>query len=163
MKRALLVLMSILCSLLAEPIAKGEKAPLFSLIDQNGINHSLYEHLGKSAVVLVFYPADNSPRCTEQLCEIRDNYESMLKFDSAVVYGVNSADIESHRAFAEEKKYPFSLLVDEGWKTAKLYGVNGGLFGVKRWVFIIDKNGIVQLSKKGKPPVEELLQALEEL
>ncbi len=163
MKIVVLLLISTLSFVFASPLSKGKKAPAFSLIDEMGMNHSLSSAYENYPVILLFYPADESPRCTQQLCEIRDNYEEMLQFDSARVYGLNSSNLESHRAFKEKHNYPFPLLEDKGWKVAEKYGVAGSLFGVRRWVFIIDKNGVIQLSKKGKPSIDTILEALKGL
>lgn len=162
MKKEMLLLISIVLTLFADPVAKGEKAPQFSSIDENGYKHSLSDYIGKKRVVLVFYPGDNTPRCTKQLCELRDNYELLMERDSVAILGVNNNTVESHKEFAEAQGYQFPLLIDKNWEIATMYGVDGGIMGVKRWVFIIDKNGDILFAKKGKPPVEELLEALDD-
>lgn len=160
MKKQMLLLMSIVLTLFADPISKGEKAPLFSSIDENGVKYSLSDYTGKKSVILVFYPGDNTPRCTKQLCELRDNYDRLMELDSVAIFGVNNNSAQSHKEFSQAQGYQFPLLIDENWGIASSYGVNGGIMGVKRWVFIIDKNGDVLFAKKGKPPVEELIEAL---
>lgn len=163
MKSAIILVLSIVFHLFAEPISKGEKAPDFSLIDGNGIKHSLSTNIGTKATILVFYPGDNTPVCTKQLCELRDSYDTLMTFDSLSVYGINDGSQESHKYFSQAQNYQFPLLVDNNWSVAEKYGIKGGIIGVKRFVFIIDKNGIVQFAKKGKPPISSILEVLESL
>lgn len=140
----------------SKPLAPGTPAPPFICPDERGRVFILNQQRGKK-VVLVFYPADDTPVCTKQLCELRDHYEEIRK-TGAVVFGVNPGDGESHKRFQEKHKLPFPLLVDAGKRVAKLYKCGGWL--VKRTVYIIDEKGVIRYAKRGRPPVDELLEAL---
>jgi thioredoxin-dependent peroxiredoxin len=136
----------------------GENAPDFSLVNSNGDTVSLRSFAGKSYIVLVFYPGDQTLGCTKQLCAIRDDYTG-FEAKNTKVFGVNPGDIASHRKFIKRYSFPFPLLIDEGRKTAKLYGCGGSLF-VKRTVYVIDPNGVIIYAKRGMPPIEEILNAI---
>ena len=109
----------------------NEKAPDFCLSDQAG-----------HRMLLVFYPGDNTPVCTAQLCEYRDGIESFAGLGVSVV-GISSDDLESHQAFRNKHDLPFVLLSDPDLEVAKLYG-SKGRFGMKRAVFLVDEEGIVR-------------------
>ena len=115
---------------------------------------------GKNSVVLFFYPGDETPGCTKQLCALRDDYAE-FGARNAKVFGVNPGDKKSHAKFANRHNFQFPLLIDEDWKTAKAYGCGGGLM-VKRTVFVIDPDGAVVYAKRGMPPNEEILKAIAE-
>jgi len=122
-------------------IKLNDKAPDFSLQDDNGEDYRLSDHLGER-VLLVFYPGDNTPVCTAQLCEYRDGIESFAGLGVSVV-GISSDDLVSHREFRSKHDLPFALLSDPNLDVAKLYGSKGAL-GMKRAVFLIDEKGIVR-------------------
>ena len=130
---------------MANKIEIGSKAPEFSLPDQSGKRVNLSDYLGKSNLVVYFYPKDESYGCTKEACSFRDNYE-VFKQAGAVVIGVSSDDIASHQAFAANHKLPFILLSDKDKTVADKYGVGKSL-GVLpgRVTFVIDKQGIVRL------------------
>ncbi len=159
MKKLVLTLVSLTAFLFADQLSVGTEAPNFSLKDETGKVQTLAQHKGNRPVILVFYPGDNTPVCTKQLCELRDNYADLPTYDSVQVYGVNAGDAQSHQKFKEKNRYPFPLLVDTKWETAKKYGISNGK-GVNRTVYVIDKNGKIIYSQKGKPPVSEILAAL---
>lgn len=123
----------------------GNKAPEFSLPDQHGKRVNLTDYLGKSNVVVYFYPKDESYGCTKEACSFRDNYE-IFKEAGAEVIGISSDDIASHQAFAANHKLPFILLSDKDKTVAEKYGVGKSL-GVLpgRVTFVIDKQGIVRM------------------
>ncbi|HNY28905.1 MAG TPA: peroxiredoxin [Candidatus Sumerlaeota bacterium] len=139
------------------PVQVGTEAPLFTLKDQDGTTVTLKEFRGKKNVVLVFYPGDQTPGCTKQLCAIRDDFEDFKAADTAV-FGVNPADAQSHKAFIEKQKYPFPLLVDEKGEVAKAYNAKGLLF-TKRTVYGIDKEGKIVFAQRGMPTDTEILAA----
>jgi peroxiredoxin Q/BCP len=122
----------------------GDKTPLFTLPDQNGKLISLIDYIGKTKLVVYFYPKDESYGCTKEACGFRDNYKE-IKEAGAEVIGISSDDEASHRGFAANHKLPFILLSDKDMKVANLYGV-GKTMGVfpGRVTFIIDKNGIIR-------------------
>ena len=136
----------------------GQKAPDFSLVSSTGDTVCLSDFTGKNHLVLIFYPGDETPGCTKQLCAIRDDY-TKFEAKNAKVFGVNPADGDSHRKFVKRYGFPFPLLIDEGQKTAKLYGCDNGP-SVKRTVYVIDPQGMIIYVKQGLPPDEEILQAI---
>ncbi len=138
-------------------IGPGTKAPDFALQSDKGDIVRLSDYRAKKFVVLVFYPGDQTPGCTRQLCAIRDDY-SKFQGESAVVFGINPADQESHRRFVEKQQYQFPLLVDTDKKVAALYGTNGWM--IQRTVFVIDKEGKIVYAKRGMPPDSEILEAI---
>src|SRR5262245_6292023 len=99
----------------------GDKAPEFTLKDENGETVRLADFMGKSGVVLMFYPADNTPGCTKQLCTARDDYD---KYQAAgvAVFGVNPGNASTHKKFAEKHSMRTPLLVDEGGAVCRAYG-----------------------------------------
>src|SRR4030066_615245 len=122
----------------------GDKAPDFTLPSQMGDNVALSEFFGKKAVVLYFYPKDESPGCTKEACAFRDSYE-LFKDAGAEVIGVSSDTEESHNKFTIKLRLPFQLLSDEGGKVRKLYGVPSSLGMIPgRVTYVIDKEGIVR-------------------
>ena len=139
----------------------GSKAPDFTLYSSSGDKIALSNFTGKKVVVLVFYPGDNTPVCTKQLCELRDSYEKLTEMGVEVL-GINPADSASHAKFSAKNSYSFPLLVDTEKKVAKQYGRSGGLFGVKRAVFVIDKEGKIIFFQKGKPPVKDIISAIKD-
>ena len=122
----------------------GDKAPQFTLPDQNGKLINLSDFIGKTNLVVYFYPKDESYGCTKEACSFRDNYED-FKDAGAEVIGISADDETSHRGFAANHKLPFILLSDKDKKIANLYRV-GKTMGILpgRVTFIIDKQGIVR-------------------
>jgi len=142
--------------LFSDPLPVGAEAPAFSLQDDSGNTVSLLQHRGKENVVLVFYPADDTPGCTKQACQIRDAWAAVAKH-ATVVYGVNPGNAQSHAEFRKKFHLPYPLLVDEGKRVANLYNA-GGLF-VKRTVYLIGKDGKIRFAQRGMPSPEEVLKA----
>ena len=137
------------------PLDPGTPAPEFSLADQDGNTVSLSGLRGKN-VVLVFYPADETPTCRAQLCEFRDRW-SDVQARNTVVFGINPQSAESHRKFRDKRQFPFPLLVDKCQKVAKLYGAGGWI--VRRTVYLIGPDGVIRFSKRGKPDPAEVMSA----
>lgn len=134
------------------------KAPDFSALDQDGMRKSLADYAGKY-LVLYFYPKDDTPGCTTEACSIRDNFKEFEKY--AVVVGVSSDGVESHKKFAEKYQLPFTLLSDIDKDIIKKYDV-GGLFS-KRISYIINPHGIITKVYPNVIPsqhAEEILQDL---
>lgn len=125
--------------------AIGKAAPPFKLQDQNGAWHELKQYQGKW-VVLYFYPKDDTPGCTTEACEFRDNVFAFRQA-GAVVLGVSVDNVESHKKFAEKHSVPFPLLADVEKSAAKSYGVLYKAMGImelaRRETFIIDRQGNV--------------------
>jgi peroxiredoxin Q/BCP len=127
---------------LADSPTVGDPAPAFSLMDQNGNTQSLEQYRGQW-VAVYFYPKDDTPGCTTQACNFRDNIFAFRERD-AVILGISLDDVESHEEFAEKYSLPFPLLSDSGGEVAERYGVmrNLGLIKLaKRQTFLIDPEG----------------------
>jgi peroxiredoxin Q/BCP len=144
----------------------GDTAPDFTLPSSNGSLVSLGDFTGR-AVVLYFYPKDDTPGCTAQSCAFRDQYE-VFKATGAEVIGVSADSPESHTAFATKHQLPFILLSDKGDKVRNLYGAKAafGLFP-GRVTYVIDQKGVVQYIFDSmfnfKGHVEEALKTLQQL
>jgi peroxiredoxin Q/BCP len=119
----------------------NERAPDFVLQGDDGEDYRLSDHAGER-VLLVFYPGDNTPVCTAQLCEYRDGIEEFAGLGVSVV-GISSDGMESHQKFRAKHNLPFTLLSDPGLEVAKLYASKGAL-GMKRSVFLVDEEGVVR-------------------
>jgi peroxiredoxin Q/BCP len=125
-------------------IQVGERAPDFSVETHTGAKVSLSDYRGKQAVVLYFYPRDNTSVCTAQACAFRDSYADFSKY-GAVVLGVSGDSAERHRAFAEKQELPYLLVADEDGSLRKAYGVSNRLGLIPRRVtFVIDREGVVR-------------------
>jgi thioredoxin-dependent peroxiredoxin len=136
----------------------GGKAPDFTLQDQEGKEHSLKDYAGKW-VLIYFYPKDDTPGCTIEACTIRDQFKDFKKI-GAVVLGVSTDSVASHRKFADKFELPFTLLADANKEMVGAYGVFGEkkmmgrtYMGVRRTSFLIDPAGkIAKVYEKVKPP-----------
>lgn len=145
--------------------AVNDTAPEFELQGDDGKIYRLSDHAGQR-VLLVFYPGDNTPVCTRQLCEYRDGIEAFSDLGVAVV-GISSDGLESHRDFRKKHDLPFVLLSDADLEVAKLYGCKGAL-GMKRAVFLVDEQGIIRYAHIEalalfRRRAEELLEAIKAL
>lgn len=127
----------------------GDKAPDFTANDQNGENISLSDFKGQK-VVLYFYPKDDTPGCTAQACNLRDNYEQLIN-QGYVVLGISKDDEKSHLKFIKKYDLPFSLIADTDTKINEAYGVwveksmyGKTYMGTARTTFVIDKEGFIQ-------------------
>lgn len=126
----------------SDSLQVGQPAPDFELADQAGQLHSLEDYRGQW-VVLYFYPKDETPGCTTEACEFRDNIFAFKKLNSQVL-GVSLDDVESHRGFAENHDLPFPLLADTDGIAADSYKVKTRMFGLavaKRQTFLVDPDG----------------------
>jgi peroxiredoxin Q/BCP len=145
----------------------GEEAPDFTLYDQDGESVSLGDFKGVNNVVLFFYPKDFSPGCTTQACSFRDSYEDFTD-RGAVVVGVSSDGVESHKKFLDTYLLPFTLLSDPKGEVRSLYGATKA-FGLLpgRYTFIIDKTGVVRhvftSETNMKKHIDESLKVLREI
>lgn len=171
MKRTLLIMLSFLIPGLAphaaDQVSTGDIAPEFELPDQNGQLHSLEDYRDQW-VVLYFYPKDETPGCTTEACEFRDNIFAFREHNAQIL-GVSLDDVESHQKFAENHGLPFPLLADTDGKTAEAYGVKTKMLGMsiaKRQTFLIAPDGtIAKHYEKVKPDEhsQDVLADLEEL
>jgi peroxiredoxin Q/BCP len=146
-----------LSRLFSDPLPVGSPAPDFSLPDDSGRLVKLAGLRGKY-VALVFYPGDNTPVCTRQLCEFRDDWAALRK-RGVKLFGVNPQSAQSHERFREKYHLPFPLLVDAGRKVAVLY--NAEALIVKRTVYLIGPDGTIRFARRGSPKPEEVLAAVE--
>ena len=142
--------------LFSEPLPVGAQAPDFALPDQEGTIISMSSFRGRP-VVLIFYPGDDTPVCTRQLCEFRDNW-NLVQRAGAAVLGINPSSAGRHARFKDKHQFPFPLLVDQGQEVAALYHANG--IWVKRTVYLVDAAGIIRFAGRGKPSPSEVLSAL---
>ena len=130
--------------MVSQNIGVGDIAPDFTLPSASGQSVRLSDYRGKAEVVLFFYPKDNTPGCTAEVCSFRDSYEAFREAGAEVI-GVSSDSVDSHRQFSGRLQVPFQLLSDEGGALRNLYGVPrtlGLLPG--RVTYLIDKSGIVR-------------------
>lgn len=130
-------------------LSEGQKAPGFTAKDQNGKNTSLSDFAGKD-VILYFYPKDDTPGCTAEACNFRDNYQSLLGQGFEVI-GVSTDDEKSHQKFITKYNLPFPLISDTDRNIVESYGVwveknmyGKKYMGVARNTFIIDANGFIK-------------------
>lgn len=145
----------------------GDTAPDFTLSDQNGSRVSLRDFRGKKAVVLYFYPKDDTPGCTAESCGFRDQYE-VFKTAGAEVIGVSGDSPQSHQQFAAKYNLPFTLLSDKDNKVRKEYGATMAFgFVPGRVTYVIDQEGVVRFVLDTmfnfQAHVEEALKTLQDL
>ncbi len=146
-------------------ISPGDQAPDFTLEADDRSQFKLSEHKGQR-VLLVFYPGDETPVCTAQLCEYRDGFDDYRELGVDVV-GISRDSIESHIDFKRKRMLPFKLLSDPKLAAVKAYGASG-LLGMKRAVFLVDEAGIVRYAHIEalalfKRSHEELVEAIRAL
>lgn len=152
-------------------LQEGNKAPVFSGKDQNGNKVSLSDFKGKK-LVLYFYPEDDTPTCTIQACNLRDNY-SLLKKEGFEIIGVSPDEAKKHKKFETKFSLPFVLIADTGHTILEKYGVwdqkkmfGHEYMGVLRTTFVIDEKGIIRkifLRPKNKTHAEEIIKTWKEL
>lgn len=146
-------------------LAVGQLAPEFTLPDHEGNVVSLASFRGKQPVLLVFYPGDETPGCTTQLCAIRDDWGEFERYHVAV-FGINQADAVSHTKFWRHHSLKSPLLVDVGRVVSAQYGATKKYFGheiINRSVVLIDNAGVIRYLKRGLPPDSEILAAVANL
>ena len=141
--------------LFSDPLPVGAAAPEFTLPDDAGRPVALTGLRGRG-VVLVFYPGDDTPGCTKQLCQFRDSWDAARQ-RGVEVFGVNPQSPASHGKFRQKYHFPFPLLVDRGQKVAALYHANGLI--VKRTVYLIGPDGVIRFARRGMPKPSEVLAA----
>ncbi|HZE72976.1 MAG TPA: peroxiredoxin [Pyrinomonadaceae bacterium] len=145
---------------------EGLPAPDFSLRDGSGTEWKLADHRGK-VVVLLFYPGDETPICTRQMCSVRDRWEDYQRTGAEVV-GISTDSVESHGKFAAHHELPLRLLSDAAGKVAHAYGARSLIPGkVARSVFVIDGEGIIRYRDVRplglfRPKDDEILRAIQQ-
>ncbi len=150
------------------PISSRIPAPEFELMDDTNTPRKLSDFRGKN-VVLYFYPKDDTPGCTKEACNFRDDYSAYEKAD-VVILGVSPDSVESHIKFKKKFQLPFPLLADEGHNVCDLYGVWGPkkfmgkeYEGVLRTTFLIDGEGNIKRVFEDVRPAEHSTELLAEL
>jgi peroxiredoxin Q/BCP len=144
----------------------GTVAPDFTLNDANGEGFRLLEHRGK-VVVLLFYPGDDTPVCTRQMCSVRDRWSDYSETGAEVV-GISTDSTESHKKFTLKYSLPLRLLSDDSGATARAYGAKSLIPGkVARSVFVIDANGVIRYRDVRplglfRPKDDEVIKAIQE-
>lgn len=130
-------------------LKEGDPAPEFSALNEKGEKVSLTDYRGKK-LVLFFYPQDNTPTCTKESCNLRDNYKE-LRRNGFEILGVSPDSVARHTRFKKKFNLPFSLLADTDRKIVNQYGVWGpkkfmglNIVSVHRTTFIIDENGVIE-------------------
>lgn len=147
-----------------EQVKVGAPAPEFELADQTGQLHSLEDYRNRW-VVLYFYPKDETPGCTTQACEFRDNIFAFRDLNAQIL-GVSLDDVESHKSFADNHSLPFPLLADTEGEAATAYGVKTRKFGMtyaKRQTFIIGPDGKIAKHYETVKPGEHSARVLADL
>ena len=147
------------------PISSGIQAPDFSLLDENNTPRRLSDYRGRP-VVLYFYPKDDTPGCTTEACNFRDDYSAYVDAD-VVVLGVSPDSPQSHAKFKKKYSLPFPLLADDGHKVCDQYDVWGPkkfmgreYAGVLRTTFLIDSNGRIAKVFENVRPAEHSVEVL---
>jgi peroxiredoxin Q/BCP len=143
----------------AAPLKEGDKAPNFTLKQQDGKDVTLSKEWEKNIVVLYFYPMDDTPGCTKEACMFRDLNQD-FKNAGAEVLGVSVDDAASHKKFQDKHKLTFTLLADSENKVVELYDVKNFIGKAKRVTFVIDTKGII---KKIYPDVDVSMHGQEVL
>lgn len=143
-------------------LAVGDAAPEFEVMDEQGNTVRLADFKGKSSVVLMFYPADNTPGCTAQMCAARDDYD---KYQAAgiAVFGVNPGSEKAHKSFSEKHGLRTPLLLDDKGKVSKAYDALMPIplvTVVNRTVVGIDAEGKVKFYQRGMPSTETIMAAM---
>lgn len=147
-------------------LVPGDKAPPFSLPAYPSGTISLSDFLGKANIILAFYPKDDTPGCTKEMCTFSEQRDQFEKYN-CVVLGISTDNLESHGMFAGKYGLTHPLLSDSTCQVGRAYGaVKGDRFMSERVLFLIDKNGLIRDVKQGMPDFEELVllaKALQEL
>lgn len=144
----------------------GDKIPVFSLLDQDGQNFSIEDYVGNTAMVIYFYPKDDTPGCTKEACSFRDAYEAFTDKNVKVI-GISSDDVKSHKNFALKYNLPFTLLADTEDEVRTLFGVKKNAFGLipGRVTYVINTQGEIifmyESQLKANKHIEESLKAIE--
>lgn len=152
-------------------LKEGDKAYAFSGLDQDGKKISLSEYKGQK-VILFFYPEDDTPTCTVQACNLRDNY-ALLKKNGFAVIGISPDEVKKHKKFEAKYQLPFTLIADPDHTIIDNYGVWGEkqlygrkYMGLHRTTFVLDEKGIVRkifLRPRNKQHAEEIIKAWQQL
>lgn len=133
------------CNAQHKPLTAGDAVPVFSLKDQNDSLFNITDYIGKNILVIYFYPKDESSVCTKEACSFRDSYSDFTKA-GAMVVGINSGTVDSHKHFQLNHQLPFTLLSDPSNKILKLFGVKSKFMISGRETFVVDKSGKIRFT-----------------
>ncbi len=148
------------------PIKIGDKLPSFILKNQYDETFNSDDFIGKTVMVVYFYPKDDTPGCTKEACSFRDSYEEFLEKGVKVI-GISSDSVKSHKNFADKYNLPFTLLADTKKEVRKLFGVPSNVFGLipGRVTYVVDKKGVIiyiyNSMTKAESHIKEALQAIQ--
>ena len=138
----------------------GSEAPDFVLESHRGGTVRLSDLRGSKRALLAFYPKDDTPGCTAQLCAIRDDF-SVLADADVVPFGINADGVADHQAFASSQNYQFDLLVDADGETTRAYGADRpDNLMPQRTVYIIGRDGTILFAERGAPSPAAMLDAI---
>lgn len=148
-------------------IRVGDTIPHFTSVDALGNQFNSNDYVGRKAMVIYFYPKDETRVCTAQACSFRDQYE-VFKELGAEVIGISSDSVTSHWKFAQNHRLPFLLLADTNQKIQKLFGVRRDWFGLipGRETFVVDQHGTIIMvfdSTSGEIHIQKALEALKKI
>ncbi len=162
----ILIVFSVFRSNAQNPLKVGDKIPSFQLKDQSGENFDIDQYIGNTAMVIYFYPKDDTPGCTKEACSFRDSYEAFTDKNIKVI-GISSDDVESHKNFAAKYNLPFTLLADTESEVRDLFGVKNNAFGLipGRVTYVIDQKGEIifmyDSQFKAAKHIEEAIKAID--
>lgn len=152
-------------------LKEGDKAYAFSGLDQDGKKVALSDYKGQK-VVLYFYPEDDTPTCTVQACNLRDNF-ALLKKNGFAVIGISPDEVKKHKKFETKHQLPFTLIADPNHTIIDKYGVWGEkqlygrkYMGLHRTTFVLDEKGVIRkifLRPRSKQHAEEIVKAWQQL
>lgn len=142
----------------------GDKLPNFIAKDTNENDFDSQTIIGKKAVIIYFYPKDDTPQCTAEACAFRDRYEDFKDLGVEVI-GISSDSVDSHQKFTKKYNLPFILLSDKGKKIRNLFGVPSGLFGLLpgRVTYLVDDKGVIKMIFESRVGVKHIAKILETL
>jgi len=160
-----LIMFSVFRTNAQNPMKVGDKIPSFSLKDQHGQDLNIDDFVGTTAMVIYFYPKDDTPGCTKEACSFRDSYEEFTDRNIKVI-GISADDVKSHLDFARKYNLPFSLLSDPDNKVRKLFGVKSSFLGLipGRVTYVVNKKGVIifmyDSQLKSEQHIEQALKAI---
>lgn len=144
----------------------GDTVPKFTAKEASGAIFESDSVIGRKAVIIYFYPKDDTPQCTAQACGFRDNYTEFVDLGVEII-GISSDDVNSHQEFIRKYNLPFLLLSDSDKALRKLFGVPSAFLGLLpgRVTYLLDKNGVIQMvfdSVLGMKHVKKMIEKLTE-
>ena len=146
---------------MSDLLGTGRKAPTFTAQASDGKTYKLADVLRTHHVVLVFYPANNTPGCNRQLSAVRDEFEEFTE-RGIQAFGVNPAGTESHARYVDKMEFPFPILSDPDRSIARAYhALKESGEGIQRSVYLVRRDGTIAFAQRGAPPPAEIVAALD--